>query len=73
LQICLAGSQPTQNKALTDGDSLPTAQSAATRPEIDDERLARVVAAWDGLPEAIRRAMAAMIDATDEAQPRETR
>ncbi len=30
-------------------------------PEIDDERLAVIVAAWPDLPEPIRRAMRAMV------------
>lgn len=62
LQISRSDSQGLENKALADGNSLPTATGAVTGATIDDPRLAEIAAAWPNLPEAIRRAMRAMVE-----------
>jgi hypothetical protein len=57
-----APAEPDTRQSVTANAPEPLAQTLARETEIDPE-LARVNAAWPDLPEAIRRAVLALIDA----------
>jgi len=61
--FCAQGLAPTQNSVTATG-----AATAADSPPSDPD-LAAIVAAWDDLPPAIRRAVRSLIDSATEGHP----
>jgi len=53
---------PLKTPALANAGNEPTVTPTVAAPEIDDARLAAIVAAWGTLPEAVRLAVLAVVN-----------